>query len=327
MDQLASDMEQMKSLLLALQPGTGRGLAGLQPDPPLEDVPLLDDALSLTASANFFNKDSFEDDASHMLGEASSAQSSLQGAEDNSMAGLMRVALACLGLDALQTDRGQASAFFRRKPGPPTFTVPPSEKYVKELHACWRDSRAFSHSTTDARTLAAMQDAAQVGLGRMPPVEPAIASLILAPDEALRPDARCPRQQCRVTDDLLTKAYDSAARMGRIGNSLSHLLLGLSTSLQQAQVEPALQSLSDASLQAFALMSREFGRTMSTLVQTRRQVWLAQSPLTETCRKVLSASGTRGVFWGICPGGTGEGCPGKADQTGAIWAPQGHVRS
>ena len=78
-------------------------------------------------------------------------------------------------------------------------------------------------------------------------------------------------------------------RMGRIGNSLSHLLLGLSTSLQQAKVEPSLQSLSDASLQAFALMSRELGRTMSTLVQTRRQVWLAQSPLTETCRRVLCA--------------------------------------
>ncbi|CAL8253634.1 unnamed protein product [Boreogadus saida] len=116
-----------------------------------------------------------------------------------------------------------------------------------------------------------MQNAAQVGLGRMPAVEPAIASLILAPDEALRPNARCPRPQCRVTDDLLSKAYDAAARLGRIGNSLSHLLLGLSTSLQQAQVEPSLQSLSDASLQAFALMSRELGRTLSTLVQTRRQ--------------------------------------------------------
>ena len=77
--------------------------------------------------------------------------------------------------------------------------------------------------------------------------------------------------------------------MGRNGNSLSHLLLGLSTSLQHAQVEPSLQSLSDASLQAFALMSRELGRTMSTLVQTRCQVWLAQSPLTETCRRVLFA--------------------------------------
>ncbi|KAK0154140.1 hypothetical protein N1851_003764 [Merluccius polli] len=101
-----------------------------------------------------------------------------------------RGALARLGLDAPQTDPGQTSAFFRRNPAPATFTVPPSEEYVKELHACWRDSRALSHSTTDARTLAAMQDAAQVGLGRMPPVEPAIASLILAPDEALRPDAR-----------------------------------------------------------------------------------------------------------------------------------------
>ncbi|KAK0155322.1 hypothetical protein N1851_002331 [Merluccius polli] len=278
-DQLAADMEQMKSLLLALQPGTGRGQAGLQPDPPLEDGPPLEDALSLAASASFFNEASTEDDASHTLGEAScsSAQGSLQGAADASMAGIMRGALARLGLDA------------PRNPAPATFTVPPSQEYVKELHACWRDSRALSHSTTDARTLAAMQDAAQVGLGRMPPVEPAIASLILAPDEALRPDARCPRPQCRVTDDLLTKAYDSAARMGRIGNSLSHLLLGLSTSLQQAQVEPALQSLSDASLQAFALMARELGRTMSTLVQTRRQVWLAQSPLTETCRKVLCA--------------------------------------
>ncbi|KAK0130707.1 hypothetical protein N1851_034661 [Merluccius polli] len=290
-DQLAADMEHMKSLLLALQPGTGRGQAGLQSDPPLEDGPPLDDALSLAASANFFNEASTEDDASHTLREAScsSAQGSLQGAADTSMAGIMRGALARLGLDAPQTDPGQTSAFFRRNPAPATFTVPPSEEYVKELHACWRDSRAFSHSTTDARTLAAMQDAAQVGLGRMPPVEPAIASLILAPDEALRPDARCPRPQCRVTDDLLSKAYDSAARMGRIGNSLSHLLLGLSTSLQQAQVEPSLQTLSDASLQAFALMARELGRTMSTLVQTRRQVWLAQSPLTETCRKVLRA--------------------------------------
>ena len=172
-------------------------------------------------SANFFNEVSIEDNASHTLGEAScsSAQSSLQGAADTSMAGVMRIALARLGLDAPQTDPGQASAFFRRNPAPATFTVPPSEEYVKELHA-------FSHSTTDARTLAAMQDAAQVGLGRMPPVEPAIASLILAPDEALRPDARCPRPQCRVTDNLLSKAYDSAARMGRIGNSLSHLLLG-----------------------------------------------------------------------------------------------------
>ena len=288
-DGLASDMEQIRSLLLALQPGTGQGLAGLQPGPPSSHFE--SDVLSLAASANLFYEAMTEGDASHTLDEAScsSAQGSLQGAADTSMAAVLRTALARLQLDAAQTESAQASAFFRRNPVPATFSVPPSEEYLKELHACWRDTRALSHSTSDARTLAAMQNAAQVGLGRMPAVEPAIASLILAPDEALRPNARCPRPQCRVTDDLLSKAYDAAARMGRIGNSLSHLLLGLSTSLQQAQAEPSLQSLSDASLQAFALMSRELGRTMSTLVQTRRQVWLAQSPLTETCRRVLRA--------------------------------------
>ncbi|KAK5895925.1 hypothetical protein CgunFtcFv8_009578 [Champsocephalus gunnari] len=75
--------------------------------------------------------------------------------------------------------------------------------------------------------------------------------------------------------------------MGRIGNSLSHLMLAVSTSLQQAPAEPPLLGLSYASLQAFALITQELGRVMSFLVQTRRQVWLAQSPLTETCRRVL----------------------------------------
>ena len=36
----------------------------------------------------------------------------------------------------------------------------------------------------------------------------------------------------RVTDYLLSKAYEAGARMGRIGNSLSHLMLAVSASLQ-----------------------------------------------------------------------------------------------
>jgi len=202
------------------------------------------------------------------------------------MAAIIRAALAHLQLPVPQADVAQASAFFRRSPTPVPLTVPPSEEYLRELHACWRDTKALSRFSSDGLTLAAMQDPAKVGLGRMPPIEPAIASLILAPDEALRPDARCPLPQCRVTDELLCKAYDAAARMGRIGNSLSHLMLAASASLQQAPAEPSLLGLSDASLQAFALMTRELGRVMSLLVQTRRQVWLAQSPLTETCGSV-----------------------------------------
>lgn len=139
----------------------------------------------------------------------------------------------------------------------------------------------------DGRTLAAMQDAPKFGLGRMPSVESTIAALSVSPDEALRPDARRPCLQCRVTDDLLSKAYDAAARMGRIGNSMSHLMLALSASLQEASLDASVHSFSDAYLQAFALMSRELGRLMSTLIQACRQVWLAQSPLTEACRRTL----------------------------------------
>ena len=73
---LAANMEQIRSLLLPLQPGTGQGLAGLQPGPPSSQF---DDALSLAASANLFSEVMTEGDASHTLDEAScsSAQGSL----------------------------------------------------------------------------------------------------------------------------------------------------------------------------------------------------------------------------------------------------------
>ncbi|CAL8329504.1 unnamed protein product [Gadus morhua 'NCC'] len=123
-------MEQIRSLLLALQPGTGQGLAGQQPGPPPSQF---DDALSLAASANLFNEVMTEGDAFHTLDEAScsSAQGSLQGAADTSMAAVLRTALARLQLDAAQTESAQASAFFRRNPVPATFSVPPSEEYLK----------------------------------------------------------------------------------------------------------------------------------------------------------------------------------------------------
>ncbi|MEQ2173025.1 hypothetical protein GOODEAATRI_027490, partial [Goodea atripinnis] len=78
-------------------------------------------------------------------------------------------------------------------------------------------------------------------------------------------------------------------RMGRIGNSVSHLMLGLSSSLESVPLDQSTQGLLDASLQAFALMTRELGRTLSTLVRAQRQVWLAQLPLTEPCRRTLRA--------------------------------------
>ena len=46
----------------------------------------------------------------------------------------------------------------------------------------------------------------------------------------------------------------------------------LSASLQEVAVDAPANDFSYASLQAFALMSRELGRLMSALVQARRQV-------------------------------------------------------
>ncbi|KAJ0005963.1 hypothetical protein NQD34_015857 [Periophthalmus magnuspinnatus] len=251
-----------------------------------------DDALSVAASdTHFHDTDPHTGDgldACSDISELSSHNSTCsQGGDDDSAASSLRVAFARLQLEAPTAQPMASSAFFRRQSSASSFLVPPSTEYIKELHACWSDTKAFSKPTSDGRVLAAMQEAPKFGLGHMPAIEPAVASLIVAPDEALRPNARCPRPQCRVTDELLCKAYDSGARMGRIGNSLSHLLLGLATSLEGSNVDAATQGLVDTSLQAFAFMSRELGRLLSILTQARRQVWLAQSPLTETCRRTL----------------------------------------
>ncbi|MEQ2173337.1 hypothetical protein GOODEAATRI_031149, partial [Goodea atripinnis] len=199
----------------------------------------------------------------------------------------IKTALGRLQLDVPLAQPAPSSTFSRCRDAEAAFVVPPSAEYVQELHACWTDTRAFSRPTADGRALAAMHEAPKFGLGCMPPVESAIASLIVPPDEALRTNARCPRPQCRVTADLLCRAYDSGARMGRIGNSLSHLMLGLSSSLESVPLDQSTQGLLDASLEAFALMTRELGRRLSTLVHARRQVWLVQSPLTEPCRRTL----------------------------------------
>ncbi|MED6260077.1 hypothetical protein ATANTOWER_000334, partial [Ataeniobius toweri] len=75
--------------------------------------------------------------------------------------------------------------------------------------------------------------------------------------------------------------------MSRIGNSLSVLLLAQSQMLQPGMVGAALGDTNDAAPQAFGLMSRELGRLLSTLVVTRRQVWLAQAPISDDCRQSL----------------------------------------
>lgn len=282
-DCLSSELAEMKAVLQSFRAG-GRqeeAAGGVQ------DVASLceDDVISVAASGSFFQEtQEVTPEASEVGSHAST--STLEDTDD-SAASAIRTALAQLQLGDPPARPTASSAFFRRHGAAASFTVPPSAEYIKELHACWADVKVFSRPTSDARTLASMQEAPKFGLGHMPSVEPAVASLIVAPDEAMRRSARCPRPQCRVTDELLCRAYDAGARLGRMGNSLSHLLLGLASSLEAAEVDMPTQGLVDTSLQTFAFMSRELGRMLSLLTQARRQVWLAQSPLTETCRRTL----------------------------------------
>ncbi|MEQ2176524.1 hypothetical protein GOODEAATRI_028824 [Goodea atripinnis] len=61
---------------------------------------------------------------------------------------------------------------------------------------------------------------------------------------------------------------------------------GVATSLQTAECSLPCTGQSRQAWTAFALI-RELGGVISFLVQARRQVWLAQSPLTEACRQTL----------------------------------------
>ncbi|XP_074533298.1 uncharacterized protein LOC141796211 [Halichoeres trimaculatus] len=271
-DQLYAELAEMRSLLQEREPATPTEEAGPS-TPPMPVLAPEDDVISLAASASHFQ----DDDTGQVSmisepGSPSSARSSSSETMDSSMQAIMRTALERLQLDMpQQTHSAPESAFFRRRRPSSAFSIPPSGDFLRELHACWRDTGALSRLSADGRTLAAMHNAAGAGLERMPDVEPAIASLIVSPEESLRPAVRCPRPQCRVTDDLLTRTYNAGARAGRIGNSLAHLMFALSASLQDNSVDPSAMCFSDAALQAFALMSRELGRMMSLLVQTRRQ--------------------------------------------------------
>ena len=118
----------------------------------------------------------------------------------------------------------------------------------------------------------------------------------------------------------------------RHGNSLSHLILAVSTSLQQAPAEPSLLGLNDASLQAFALMLGNWdescpygadsspglaclvttvGDMSSVVCQSSQGSCLGQLP----CRQwsVLPKLGRPGsssrVFIGLCPLPAGPGAP------------------
>ena len=183
------------------------------------------------------------------------------------------MAFARVELDYPKANPPAANPFFKKAPAATPFSVPPSKAFFTELRRCCADPWALAHHGKDSKALSAMRGAKQHGLDHMPKVDECIAKLMLSPDEALKDDSR---PQCRAQDELLSWAYDTAVR---IGNSFLVLKLAQNRMLHP---EHADLDLCNASLQAFAFMTRELGRLMSTLVEIRHQVWLAQAPMSNS---------------------------------------------
>ncbi len=215
--------------------------------------------MSMTASHTQF----FDEEEREVISEIQSQVSydefqdtgrgSAEGSQSEQEVGkrALQAALARLGLDIAPAVATSTSAFFRGSAQPSLLAIPPSKDYIDELQKCCANPKSLMHHTSAGRALAAMQDADKFGLGqRLIQLSPLLFS---SPEEVLRPNVRCPCPQCRITDDLLIQAC-KAVCMGRIGNSLSHLMLALSQSFQSSGSDTPTQDLSDATLKSIAFI-------------------------------------------------------------------------
>ena len=169
MEQLSAELAQMKAMFMGRLPESPSEEASTPSMPHLNPE---EDTLSLAASATHFREYEEEEGSTSRTsdqGSHSSDRSLLSESEDGSMRAILRMALERLNMSVpQQAESAPASAFFRRRPPPTTFSVPRSEDFLRELQASWADTRAGARMSADARTLAEMQDAAAVGLDRMP---------------------------------------------------------------------------------------------------------------------------------------------------------------
>ncbi|ROI87634.1 hypothetical protein DPX16_0079 [Anabarilius grahami] len=130
-----------------------------------------------------------------------------------SLQSTIRVALPKLGLDTPPAQTAGSSALFWTTTTK-DLSVPVCKDFVAEyLSALGSESQRMQVNPA-VRTLSNMEEAEKSGLANMPAVEPCVAALVVSPDEALRPNLRCPSAECRRTDDLIVKAHNTATRVG-----------------------------------------------------------------------------------------------------------------
>lgn len=253
------------------------------------------DAISLAATDSLLSESN--DQQAHVAQQPSRPSSlytvSGSGSESESgasvamsMRGNIKMALAKLNLDVPNAQSGPTNLLCRSVPGSKEVIIPHCKDFTEVVSAAFRSALSFRPDRV-ARMLSDMSAPDTTGLGSMPALEPCVASLIVSPDEALRPDVRCPNKECRRTDNALVKTYNTVARLGRIGNSMGHLLSALHATLDSTSTDDSVSGLLDASLQALGAMASDCGRALGLLAHARRQVWLAQSSLPEACRNNL----------------------------------------
>ncbi len=120
------------------------------------------------------------------------------------------MALAELNLDPPSPALGPSNRLHQSVARPDDFLIPSFPDFTEVVFSAFR-SAPSSRPDRVARTLAAMADAQEKGLGNMPSVEPCISSLIVSPDEAFKQEPRCPNPECRHTDDLLVRIYNTVS--------------------------------------------------------------------------------------------------------------------
>ncbi|XDV29212.1 hypothetical protein PO909_032355 [Leuciscus waleckii] len=221
---------------------------------------------------------SHSDDGSGLQDVPSSVVFSLQDT--------LKMALTKRNLDPPPPLPGQSNLLRHSVSQQEDFLMPSCPDFTDVVSSAFR-SAPLSRPDRVAHTLAAMAEADEKGLGNMPPVEPCVSSLMVSPEEALRHNLRCPNPECRRTDDLLVKIYNTVSGLSRVGNSMAHLLLALHSALSTNPPDNTASELLEAFLQALGSIAFSNGKALGLTTQAWRQVWLAQSKLPEACRSNL----------------------------------------
>ncbi len=131
---------------------------------------------------------SYSNEGSGPQGAGSSVGFSLQDT--------IKMALANLNLDPPPPALGPSNLLRQSFARPDVFLIPSCPDFTEVVFSAFRFAPS-SRPDKVARTLAAMADAQEKGIGNMPSVEPCISKLIVSPDEALKQNLRCSNPACR----------------------------------------------------------------------------------------------------------------------------------